>query len=686
MVHDPPFLRDLVGFLLFVGAVTVPGTAILFVAAKERMDVVRLLVFALPVSIAYTMVVGWILLVLQVFSLVTVCVAIFAPALALAFRWRRFRHTVRRGKLGPEGMAAVGVGLALVALIAITPAWNFLIAPNQDAGNYEAQSNHYARTGSYWYDGTDLSEQGAQHRWLRPPGNTWQIDDSGRGTPLYMPGYPVLLGVAKTLFGTVRASWFVNAAVAVAVAMMAASLIFRLARDRTVSAFLAIAVICTPLFFYYAKQLMSEQLGLLGVLVLVYAFVTGQRDSEATRASVLSAGFALMLLPRLDLFAALALLLVGVVVAWRGVDEPGSESVLTRWSALASGLTIVVVSIAIGALGASEYVNKFSIGVERVAGLPFVVVYGVVLGIAWAAVPWVVPPVVRLVGARGWQRADRIVWPGLAIAWVLFVAWNLFLRWPGVPFEQDHHAYNLLRLFDVYGPPLMVLVLAAVGIALATPGRHRAMVLFLTLAFALTIVNAEHTPPDLWWMRRYLASLVPLTVVTVPVAFVTLRERWRRAAWLRPSLMGLVVLSLGYHVVVNHTFFRSAVNPEAPQQLAALDEAIPSGAGVVALQGDRIVRGMTATFRSVHDGDVLLEVPPEEAEWAVSVLKAGQAEPIAIVAPQALPEEALDGYRLELVESGEYTKQWVDDLARLRAGSPGVASEMYWVYKATSTS
>jgi hypothetical protein len=129
-----------------------------------------------------------------------------------------------------------------------------------DAGNYELYGNHFCKTGSYYLDGRDLLERGASSTWLASH-NTWNIDpDSGLGRPSYLAAYPILLGVVKATFDSAVASPLVNAMLASISAMLMVLIGLQLVRARVVVVPLVAGLVLTPMFFYYGKQLMSEQL------------------------------------------------------------------------------------------------------------------------------------------------------------------------------------------------------------------------------------------------------------------------------------------------------------------------------------------------------------------------------------------------------------------------------------------
>jgi hypothetical protein len=517
---------------------SVPGLAIVVSLTSAPLTILRFAVLGLSTSLLYQIVISVILLHFGSFSIGNLLLGAVLPLIPVVVRWRQALRWLRQLEISaatllPALCAALGVAL----LLTLTPVWNFLVAPGMDAGNYEVYGNHFWTTGSLYLDSRELLDRGAQPSWIDFY-NTWNLnEESGLARPSYLPAYPVLLGVFKANFESAVASPAVNVALAALSTAVMVTIGLQLLRSSSVAAGLSLAVAATPMLFFYGKQFMSEQLGLLAILLVVHGTLAsrrltfGESESDNSRASglAISVGLALGLLARLDFYLLVPFLTIGFLLlevdGWTERSEPSGF----RQLYLLPGLAVVLASVAVAFVGHSGYLNHGRPGFleDVVPPNSFIALFGLANGVA-----------IGLVGSVG-ILLDRVVKPGRKVAvrrlmnaayvtvaaiWALFILWNLLIRPHGPDLTNAaHDSENLLRLFSVSSPVILALMLVMSPVVVVLKREYRGLLVALMVGLGVVIFASRHSPPDLWWMRRYIQLIIPVILLVLLGAIALLQ-------------------------------------------------------------------------------------------------------------------------------------------------------------------
>lgn len=685
-------LIDLAGTLLVLVAFTAPGAGlVLLTSTEDRTETAYLNIFVL--SLCYDAVVGLLLLRFGLFNYPVVLGLTVLP-LVVALAIRGLDGAVRMLPAWGERDGTVLIPVLLAGLVVLgvvlTPRWTFLVSPNMDAGNYETYSNHFWTTGHLYLDADELVDRGVPIEWVRSH-NTWAFDGSTAGRPNYLYAYPVLLGFVKLGFGSATVSWLLNALIGAASAVVLYLLARRFLRHVPVALAIAVTAIATPLFYYYTKQMMSEQLALLGFAVAAHGLASTDRRRDLEVALAVGGGVALMVLSKIDMYPAAGFLLLAALAAsiegrWRRQDTgPGPITVVAVGTALFSGSTLnawlanpVYVQ---DKVSLSTYLPSF--GSQSFDGGPLILIVTgafLLMTVVWALSMRARPPNRDRTGAGWVATVLRVGTTILVLGWVVFGIWNLFWRpSSAVSIEESHNAYNLVRLFGLYSPVLLVLLFVNSPTVLELSPPRRWLILGAFAALGLVLFKSNHTPPDIWWMRRYLPVLLPVSVMVAAAGAEWLRTRIDGVA--RASMAGIVValtVATGSQVSHMRSLFQHEVNVDAPQRLAELASAVPDDVPVVVTEADSTIRGMANTFRSLHPATVLLNVPALELEVAVERLTGDG--PVAVISPTELDEDLRRRLDLESVHEGVFARQWSNSFDAIRDDPDAENLASYVVY------
>ena len=681
--------------LLLAALLSLPGISILLLLPELPATWARLGVLAVGASLLYLIASSAFMLQLGLFSMVGVCLAAAIPTSLALVRWRRNWSRLMAVRVDAPSLApAAIVGVLVLVVLLVTPQWNFLVAPNMDAGNYEVYGNHFWKTGSLYLDARDLLGRGAAPEWLASH-NTWAIDQqTGIGRPYYLPGYPILLAIFKADFNTALASSLANEILASLSAMLMVLIGLEIARARVTVVLLVLALCITPIFIYYGKQLMSEELGLFGTLLIVQGMLESRRrapggqgrSSPHVATLGISVGLGIGLLSRLDFFLILPLFVLGLLVV-----ELDSwwyrESAKSVTSFVWPGVVVSACSLSVAALGVPSYLRHGR--PEALADIAspnvFLAFYGV--GFAIAVVLIAVlrrflerkeRPLIRAALGRAGQTA---IW-SLAVGWVAFLLWNLFVR----PYSPDpgplpHDPRNLLRLFEVSSPVLLGAVLILSPWVIVYRRVERAVAVMLISGLAFVVYASRHSELDLWWMRRYLAFLIPILLVVLACAVDELRHGRRASRFRAVPIASVALLALVLtQAVQNRPIFVAETNPDVPRRLSQLGNEVPDDSVVLVLDGNAMVRGLANTYRSLSGQTVLVDVTIGELESAERLVAPDQN--LIVVSPSPLDQQTIVSVDLgPSFYKGVVERQWADWLKDLYADpNPSVQFE-YWLYR-----
>lgn len=675
---------------------SVPGLAIVVSLTRAPVTLLRFGLLGISTSLLYQIVVSAVLLHFGSFSIGNLLLGTVLPLIPVVVRRRQAMMWLRQletslATLLPAVCAALGVAL----LLTLTPVWNFLVAPGMDAGNYEAYGNHFWTTGSLYLDSRDLLDRGAQPSWLSFD-NTWNLnEESGLARPSYLPAYPILLGVFKANFESAVASPAANAVLAALSAAVMVTIGLQLLRSSSVAAGLSLAVFATPMLFFYGKQLMSEQLGLLAILLVVHGALAGQgltvgeSESVNQRASALaiSVGLSLGLLARLDFYLLVPFLVIGfLLVEVDGWTERSEQSGF-RNLYLGPGLAVVLASLVIALVGHSDYLDHGRPGFleDVVTSNTFIALFGLANGVAMG-----------LVGSVG-IILDRVVKPGRRVVirrlmnaayaavagiWALYVLWNLFIR-PHGP-ELTHNSENLLRLFSVSSPVILALMLVMSPIAVVLKRAYRGLLVALMVGLGVVILSSRHSPPDLWWMRRYIQLIIPVILLVLFGAIALLKRRDRpRSGRLVPWIGGALVVLALVQLWPMRPLLSAEINRDVPARLAQFTRAMDEEPFVVTVEGHSMVRGLATTYRSLNDEDVLVDVSLDEVESAIALSRPDQE--VIVVSDSQLAAETLEELGLEVGPLEQVIeRQWADWLEDLYDNPDSSQEFRYFVYELES--
>jgi hypothetical protein len=657
-----------------------------------------MIVYGISTSILFLILTSLLLLQFGVFSMSVLLITAAIPAIFVVARWEKTWNSLMEIRLGSYTLIPcllVGSSVLLLLLV-LTPRWNFLVAPNMDAGNYELYGNHFWKEGSFYLDGRNLLDRGASPTWLASH-NTWNIDiESGLGRPSYLPAYPILLGVVKSTFDSAVASPVVNALLASLSAMVMVLIGLQLVKARFVVVSIVAGLVLTPMFFYYGKQLMSEQLGLLGILLIVHALLesrglTSDPDEEpsSTVATLgLSVGVSFGVLSRLDFLPVLILLVAGLLVlgfdAWSGRGRAMPISFFAGPAIAGFGAFAVI-----GALGASLYLRHATPDVieEWVSPGVFMPVYGLLAGIAIllaGTLPTAMRRLERSVPRARIVSVGRVVGALATGVWVAFILWNLLIRpiTSGSTTEIGDED-NLIRLFSVSSPYVLGLTLLLSPLALIFRRLERGVVVMLIAGLTLAVYSSRHSPPEVWWMRRYILYVIPLCLLVLAgvVGQARLRSAALRARTL-PIVAGILIAIVALGVWNMRPLFAAEVNPDVPRRMAQLMGRIPPESLVVVVEGNVLVRGLANSYRSLTSQSVLVDVSLNDLEAATALAESDQE--IVVLSPMPLSGNLIESLGLDDgTDQGTIERQWWNWLAEIEANPRPSAAFQYFVYRSS---
>jgi hypothetical protein len=660
--------------VLVLATVGVLGFLVVWLAGT-RLNVFEITGAGMALSLAFAAVAGSLLLRLGVFQWWSMAVAAGASGLLawVAARGRPRLHPTPPEKR--EWWAVTAVLLAIAIPLLATPRWNFQLAYGMDAGNYEAHADYYETAGRLYYDYSEAVEAGVPARWLAMR-NTWTAPE---GRPFYVPGFGAVLGLAReALHGDLTSSSLVMMVVGLLNALLLYLVARRAKAPPVVAAVVTALVVTTVMYFFYAKQIMSEQLALTGMLGFLYAIQMEGDGEKGWFPPILGgAGAALLAITKLDGIANVAFLTLGMWSAvqlglWRG----------TRISKRLAGMTavaLVITTAFITVVGLPQYLRHTSLGssVGALSGLPFAD-FPLLLPMAVVAGGLLVH--LSIQSARhpsdGDPRGDVRRWMrvGFLVLWLAFMLYNATLRPLGETLD-NHDALNLIRLWAVSSPVLLV----AAGLATARdrdlPGASPALGVGLMLAFAWGIYGSRHAPIELWWMRRYLVVLMPLFVLAGVGAAAQL-QRFRVRSWLLGGAAALLVVAQLGRLL---PFLDYRQMSAAPTRLVSLESEIPDDAPLVVLGELRVVRALGYTLASRRDGMTVHNVETVELGDALELVDAPGRE--FVLSPSRFDANVRRELGLELVAEGVVSLQWSGwyaDVVEDPDAEQVVAS--YWVY------
>jgi len=672
-----------------------PGLCLMLSFRDQAQRVPELIAFSFGVSLAYNMVSGLLLLHFGLFSVSNLWLSMVVPIGWAAIRWRVVIQSVRSISVDTGAMLSF-LALALVVLLAIltTPRWTFLISPNMDAGNYETYGNHFWKTGSLYFDISDYREREVPMKWLHSR-NTWKFHkDVEIGRPNYLFGYPVLLGIAKSVYGVPTVSWIINALVAMFSAGIMALIGIRLSRSRLIGILLSVSVCATPMFFYYAKQMMSEQIGLFAVLLFMLALLEDREKKSMTTALIAACSLMLLFLVKIDAYLIIPFL-------WASLFFSFFEDHDLENSRLFSIAVLIAISVAIFASGSlvrwlcnPTYLDKISFKYwstavsQDIMRRSFFTEYFVLFGLLFSGlVLWAHALSKEKVRRIRWPKhidVDAIVTGGLAFCWMCFIVWNLLIRPPGMDMKKNHDAFNLVRLFSVTSPAILSLFLFAVPLAiLVFKGSQRVLLLTLSGTFAFLLYKSNHSPPEVWWMRRYLYVLLPGMVMALSGTYGYLaKKEWVPANKLRIAASCLLLVTLVFQHIAMKPLYKHKVNENAGAQIGELLGVIPNEALLIVTKSDSsIIRGMANTLRSLRSGPTLLNVKSEDVVLARESFQDVPA--LSVISHRSLDAGIVRHLDLILKKEGKFSKQWSNSLKKIRKDPAYRKTSKYRVYEAS---
>lgn len=647
------------------------------------------------VSVAMLVVATLVLLRFQAFSLLTTLAVLWVPAIALlAVRRGRIVAALSELRAPRQDMLAVGTLLGIAgALVAFTAHWNFLAASGMDGGNYEAYASFWSVTGRLYVPAGELFEAGAERSWLGGV-NTWVLRggwDTAR--PNYFYGYPALLALVRSASHSLASSWVVSG-VAASISVVALYVLgVRLAGRRLLAWATALLILLTPVYLFYAKQIMSETVALMGVLAVILGILGMDRD-RVPDPWMLGAGLVLTFSSKIDatlpVFALLGAAGLVAVLGW----WPGRRPT-PAWGA--AGLTGTLLSLGLvvgmvdpGYLGKSDVGKRFP-GLASLPGADVPLFAWLLLATAagWLLIPYLLrrrterasSQEVRagVVGSEPLTTPVRAVVSAAAVAWLAYLGWNLFVRPATGTLEENFDALNLVRLDDVFSLALLV-VIALFPAAAALSGRGSRDTLMvaapLLVVLGYLIFDANHSPAQLWWMRRYLVVLAPMAMIGVAGLVGALGP----LASARPRITGVVTVIVFLAVGVVHVrsvlpVFDYRQNVRAPTLLHALSEEVEDPFVVAVVADASVVRSLGVTLSSVEGAPVLPDMTTESLDDALSRLA---EQRVYVVSDQPL---SLVDRSLELVTQGTFENQWTGWMFRLdQDPSLYLREAEYWLY------
>jgi len=664
----------------------IPGVAFLLSLHGVPYRLPIFVVASFGISLAYSQIVTILLLHAGIFNLWALWVFIgIPPALAL-WRWKCVFVNMRA--ILPsltELVASVSAGVVVILLLMASPPWNYLISFGMDAGNYENYSNYFWRHGALYFDASEYVRLGIPLEWYCYV-NNWDFSGSpALGRPFYLYGFPALLGIAKAIFGSPSVSWVVNGLLAVFSGATLALIAARLTRKAVIGALIGIGLCLTPVFFYYSKQIMSEQVSLFGFLLLLLGLVEGNRRRDLGSLTILLSGMSLLCLSSLNVFVIPAFLFVAASLPYLEALERKLRSPLPTLYLIAFGTTTMVCAAIVVWLCSPSYLNLFSFPIYRkITNVPFLLTYGIIMFCAFgilailqsarAKYQALVQPIVSRL------KPSNMITMAMAAGWVVFVAWNVSIRPLGADSIHQHDSFNLIRLFGVTSPLLLGVFLAAVPVTLlVTRGTRRLIIVMGILLVSLMIFKSYHSRFEIWWMRRYLTGLLPTMAVVLGVFVRFLMAHLKAPRFnTRLAIIIFLAITLGSQWIPLKPLLAHKVHEMAPSRLAELADSMPYNTAVINIKGDRFITGMTNTFRTLHSGLVLTDVSQDVLSEAMG--KFSSSVPIAVISPTRLPDNVIQELRLSYKGNGIFPFQGSSFIASIRKNPEAEHISKYFLY------
>lgn len=679
----------LIGLLsiVFLFVVFIPGISFLLLTSSRSTNIEKLLYYGLGISAAYLILSSMILLRYGLFDYYSVAILVLIPpAIAL---FARMKSNVGLQDVVSFDMRnswhVIFILFVFSVIVVFTPKWNFLIAPNMDAGNYEVYSNHFWMTGNLYFQLSSYLEKNIPVEWIISR-NTWPIaPDSLVSRPSYMYGYPVMLGLAKLIFNSPYVSWVVNALFSLLSAAIMTSLLYKLTRSKLVSISVSLALCLTPLFLYYSKQIMSEQIALFGYLLFCYGLLEYFRQKDIGDILAVVAGLSLVFFMKLDSFVIPTFLAMSLFIIWIDTVQNGKSFQFDKrlaWSIAAVSAASILVTLWLCNPG---YLGHFSISSIKKHGYTlFLYIYAIVIFIYFGGYAFLYNrrfESIKSILTR--LNASQVLSYFLIVAWLYFIGWSLAVRPVGATLAENHDALNIHRLLTVFSPLFLIMLLLALPITIKhIQNRYKIILLMGFLGLALVINKASHSPPDIWWMRRYLVVLLPTAAVFLGVLFrLIVVKKWINYKDAIVYTVAVAAISIVVQYPNFKVFAHYEVNAKAPSQIAELDSLVSNDSLLVMEESNSVVRGTINVLRSLREGPTLLNVPGDKINDAIDAYP--EQREIFLVTQRLLESNEINNLEFNLIQEGMLQKQWINNLGLL-LDKPGLAkSTKYYLYTAT---
>lgn len=589
------------------------------------------------------------------------------PVRATAVR----RGTEDRRAARSELLAKLAVAAVPLTLL-LTPAWNFQWGWQWDQGLYEVYANHFASSGTFFWDiSPELRILGDRAAWLTGPTTFFELvggigDEPLRGTRL--PGYAVWLALVKSAIGITGPVWIGNVSIATLVTLLLHRVTRLAGADRWPAVLITMTITANIAFLYNAKQFVAEPLGLLGILLIIVG-VLEATPSQTQRVSLVFSGTLLTLITKIDGWQPV-LILIGILALAAVRDRSLRPLVLSMLVATATA------TAQLPSLTTASYLRTLRLPSEVRSIMPLdgqaLAIALVILLAGMTMLAWL--PYSDRAGAwvlrmRGAKRAALALDATVALGWIAFGVWAWRLRAQGLEFgdmtpREIADRFNLPRLIELWSP----VAIAVVFIGLLAPlrsvrGPVRALSLGLALAFALVVIDARNQPSELWWVRRYFLSFAPLAALTLgPVVDqISVRGQLLAArvamdpATSRRISAAVVASVLGLGVALQATtlppLLRATQNEGLDVIVREVLEHVPDGVPLIVAATtlevksdelmlgtrDRVTQGVATAVRAARTDLTLIEVP----EWEVGCIAreiGGDVAVLSRIGPTGTPQ------------------------------------------------
>jgi hypothetical protein len=428
---------------------------------------------------------------------------------------------------------------------------------------------------------------------------------------------PVFLGLSGRLFGTTALL-----ATNTALAALALFVFFGVARRVAGPAWglLAMAALAVSMpILYVGRDSYTEPLTMLflmGALVFLHrAYTTGRWQDWALAGLVGGASTGV----RVDSYGALIGVVAAGAVMVAVADPSGRRTALTRAGALLAGAAIPITLgwIDLTHLSQQYYDSQHSNITHLIAALVLVTLAApLVVWLLWRS------------GVREWlgrERTARRLTVGINTTLVVVFLglasrplWqktrgplrtnleSMQARWhKPIDGTRTYNEQTIHWLAQYYGWPTIVLAVGGYALLITALIRRRAYVLSGTLGMGLTmsalyLYNCEVAPDQPWAMRRYVPVILPLLLTAAAVALRFLWQEERRRAWLRPAVVALAVVAVGFPAVVSWPMRAVSEEDGQRQQLDDICTAVGPHGAIVEVDKDSIA-GYGQSLRSFCD-------------------------------------------------------------------------------------